>query len=118
MKTELFSNTNAGYLYDSYANWIKDNQNIEIISVISPKEGFIIVTCKEKQEVKAEGVNLRVNTGKMLENEINFCKENDFPINEHGAYIYISKDGTHKMNLPAILYDYKDWLIKNEKYWR
>jgi len=43
--------------------------------------------------------------------ELEFCKEIECEKNEHGQYIYTSKNGVSSMNLPYILEEYKQWLI-------
>jgi hypothetical protein len=48
----------------------------------------------------------------MAKTEEQFCEENDLVKNEHGAYAYVSKDGSSHINLAAILEDYKEWLIE------
>jgi len=53
------------------------------------------------------------NIAELLKNEIKFCEEFECIKNEHGAYIYNSKNRNHSFNLPAFLSDYKDWLIEN-----
>ena len=47
----------------------------------------------------------------LLKNEIEFCEECGMEKNEFGNYIYKSSSGSDLINLPAILNDYKDWLI-------
>ena len=42
-----------------------------------------------------------------------FCESIGCVKNEHGTYIYKSANDVHLINLPCILEDYKDWLIKN-----
>jgi hypothetical protein len=49
MKTKLFENTNTYHLYNSYKEWIEKNQNIKIINIISPKDGFLIVTYNKEK---------------------------------------------------------------------
>lgn len=49
----------------------------------------------------------------LLKNEIDFCEERGFQKTTEGVFIYVSKNGMEYMNLPAILNDYKDWLIEN-----
>lgn len=39
-----------------------------------------------------------------------FCKYIDCEMNEHGQYIYISKNGASHISLPHILLEYLDWL--------
>ncbi len=47
-------------------------------------------------------------------NENTFCKEHGFIKNEHGVYLYVSKNGEDAFNLTAVLEDYKEWIIKNK----
>jgi hypothetical protein len=47
----------------------------------------------------------------LIKNELEFCKEIDAEKNEHGQYIYESKNKASSMNLPYILEEYKQWLI-------
>jgi len=57
---------------------------------------------------------------KLLKNETEFCEENEYEKNEHGAYIYVSTNGDSSIRLDMILHSYKEWLIDNnivkEKY--
>jgi ribosomal protein S2 len=50
----------------------------------------------------------------LVQDEINYLKDNGFVKNENGQYIYTSKNGVHSINLPHILLDYKEYLF--EKY--
>lgn len=55
-----------------------------------------------------------MNIVEMIKNENKFCEEEEFVKNEHGVYLYTSKDGTSSFDLPFILYMYKQWLIEND----
>ena len=48
---------------------------------------------------------------KTLKAELDFCKEK-FDYNNDDSLIYHSANGNHGISLPAILQDYKEWLIK------
>lgn len=48
---------------------------------------------------------------KLIEKELEFCKEIDCEKNEHDQFIYTSKNGASSMNLPYVLQEYKQWLI-------
>lgn len=52
-----------------------------------------------------------LNTTELVKNEIEFCNEIDCKKNEHGQFIYESKNGKSTMNLPYALQEYKQWLI-------
>jgi len=52
---------------------------------------------------------------KDLKDEISFCEEIDISKNEHGQYVYYDEHRENGFNLPYILQDYKEWLIKNHK---
>lgn len=47
----------------------------------------------------------------LVKNEIEFCNEIDCKKNEHGQFIYESKNGKSAMNLPYVLQEYKQWLV-------
>ena len=49
-----------------------------------------------------------------IRNEIKFLQELDAETNEHGVYIYESKNKIHSINLPYILRQYRDWLIDHK----
>jgi hypothetical protein len=48
-----------------------------------------------------------------LKHEIKYLKENDAEVNEYGAYVYTSKNGSHSLRLDLFLRDFRDWLIEN-----
>lgn len=48
----------------------------------------------------------------MIETEVKFLEREEFVKNEHGVYIYESKDGRMSINLPFILLEYKNYLIE------
>ncbi len=50
----------------------------------------------------------------MLEKATEFCNEIECEKNEHGQFIYDSRNKKLAINLPFILNDYKDWLIENK----
>lgn len=73
-----------------------------------------------KEEAQAPGqvgggetVN-EMDINETVQNELDFCEENDFEKNDHGLFIYKSMNGISSINLPYILADYKEWLIENE----
>jgi len=43
-----------------------------------------------------------------------FCQNEEFPTNENGVYIFNSADGSTSINLPAILMDFKQFLIDED----
>jgi hypothetical protein len=49
-----------------------------------------------------------------IKNEKEFCEELGLEKNEHGHFIYVSTNGESSMNLPYILEEYNEWLIKKE----
>jgi len=48
-----------------------------------------------------------------VKKEIEFCESIDCEKNEHGQFIYDSRNKKSAINLPYILMEYKDWLIEN-----
>ena len=52
---------------------------------------------------------------KLIQKELEFCASIECEKNEHGQYIYVSKNGASSFNLPYILLEYKNWLIENKK---
>ena len=46
--------------------------------------------------------------------EIKFCEETEMEKNEHGVYVYTSKNGFSHIDLACILLEYKNWLIENK----
>lgn len=44
-----------------------------------------------------------------------FCDDNEFQKNEHGAYIYVSDDGNHRLDMPSILDEFSDFIESEEK---
>ena len=55
--------------------------------------------------------NNKMDIQELVKNEIEFCNEIDCEKNEHGQFIYESKNGKSTMNLPYVLQEYKQWLI-------
>lgn len=51
--------------------------------------------------------------GNIDNDEKRFCEKLECSKNKADVYHYISEDGLHHLNLPFILLDYKEWLIKN-----
>lgn len=51
---------------------------------------------------------------KLIENEIQFCKESDMEKNEHHQFIYKSANEASSVNMPYILLEYKQWLVENK----
>lgn len=47
----------------------------------------------------------------VIKNESKFCEEFDLEKNEHGNFIYDSRNKKSAINLPFILFEYKAWLI-------
>lgn len=47
-------------------------------------------------------------------NERKFLDEEDTFKNEHGVYLFVSADGSERINLSFFLKHYKDWLIENK----
>jgi hypothetical protein len=47
----------------------------------------------------------------LVKKEIEFCNEMHCEKNEHGHFIYESKNGKSTINLPYVLQEYKQWLI-------
>ncbi len=43
----------------------------------------------------------------LIKDELEFCKEIDAVKNEHGQFIYESKNRVSSMNLPYVLQEYK-----------
>lgn len=50
----------------------------------------------------------------MTKTETKFCEQTDLEKNEHGVYVYISKNRHSHIDLACILYEYKQWLIENK----
>ncbi len=50
----------------------------------------------------------------LIKHELEFCKEIDAEKNEHGQFIYESKNKVSSMNLPYVLEEYKQWLINKK----
>ncbi|KEI75906.1 acetate CoA-transferase [Clostridium botulinum] len=49
IKTKLFTNPNSLYAVYDYQDFIKENQNIDIIAVNALKYDFILLTYKENE---------------------------------------------------------------------
>lgn len=47
-------------------------------------------------------------------NETIFCNERELVKNEHGVFLYVSKDGKDAMDVASMLEDYKEWLIEKK----
>mgnify|MGYP000902156127 CR=1 FL=1 len=63
---------------------------------------------------KAEKEKMNKAFEELIKNEVAFCEELDFEMNEHGVYIYESSNGNSSLNLPMVLQHYKEWLIENK----
>lgn len=49
----------------------------------------------------------------LVKEENKFLEEFGAETNEHGVYIYESRNKNHIMNLPFVLRHYRDWLVEN-----
>jgi len=50
----------------------------------------------------------------MAKYEIMFCNLQEMEKNEHGQFIFDSRNRKESFNLPYILYEYKEWLLENK----